>query len=230
MDPKLNENGEIRACFNSSTVRTMKGHTYFSTYERYFREFKSRGTKIKFLEIGIWNGGSIDLWNKYFGHNIELHMIDINNSCTKLMNKFSNVYIHIGDQANPLFLKRIVDTHGGFDIIIDDGGHTMSQQNVSFEVLFQYVNPGGIYICEDLHTSYWNSFGGGYLKRDTFIETIKRKIDELNAYQSEDRRLAPNYFTKNCSGIFVTASIVVFEKSWNELGKVLDICAGWEEL
>jgi hypothetical protein len=230
MDQLTNINGEVRHHFNSSTIRTMKGHTYFSTYERYFKHYKNLGRKVKFLEIGIWNGGSIDLWKKYFEDNIELHMIDINNSCLKLNYRFPDVHIHIGDQSDSSFLKRIIDNYGTFDIILDDGGHTMTQQNISFNVLFQYVNPGGIYICEDLHTSYWKSFGGAYLREGTFIETIKRKIDELNAYQSEDGRLIPNYFTKNCSGIYTTASMVVFEKSRFELGKVMDICAGYEEL
>src|ERR1700675_1373496 len=111
MDSKVNEQGEVRHYFNSSTVRTMKGDTYFATYERYFKEIRKRVTKVKFLEIGIWNGGSIDLWSKYFKGNIELHMIDINRSCLKLKDRFPNVHIHIGDQSDPLFLKSIVDRY-----------------------------------------------------------------------------------------------------------------------
>lgn len=226
-----NEDCEVRQCFNASTIRTMKGSSYFSTYERYFRDIRARHTdKIKFLEIGIWNGGSIDMWSRYFGDRLELHMIDVNPNCLKLTQRFPNVKIHIGDQANPDFLKSIVNRFGHFDIILDDGGHTMIQQNVSFDVLFPWVSPGGIYICEDLHTSYWSSFGGGHLKSDSFIETAKRKIDELNAYQSQDSSLQVTYFTKHCSAIHVAPSIIIFEKSFQEVGKVVDICAGWIEL
>ena len=227
----LNETGEIRQCFNSSQILTMKGDTYFRTYERYFKEIRERikDRKIKFLEIGIWNGGSIDMWYKYFGANIELYMVDINSDCLKLKKKFPNVNIYIGDQADKRFLLEIAEK-GPFDIILDDGGHTMNQQNTSFRTLFEHVSPGGIYICEDLHTSYWKSFGGGYLKSDSFIETSKSCIDKINAYQSEDSKLTPDYITKNCSGIYCVPSMCIFEKSFKEQKKLTDIVAGYETL
>lgn len=225
-----NEIGEVRRCFNNSRIKTMKGSSYFSTYEKYFSELKKKKDRIKFLEIGIWNGGSIDMWKTYFEDKLELHMVDINPNCLKLNYRFPDVKIHIGDQSDSAFLRSIVNKYGNFDIILDDGGHTMTQQNITFDTLFPHVNPGGIFICEDLHTSYWNSFGGGFLREGTFIETIKRKIDELNAYQSEDPRLSPTYFTRNCIGIHVTPSMVVFEKSWGEVSKVVDICVGSVEL
>ncbi len=60
----------------------------------------------------------------------------------------------IADQAERKQLLDFIGTHGGnFDIILDDGGHSMRQQQVSFAFLFKYLKPGGIYIIEDVHTS-----------------------------------------------------------------------------
>ena len=66
-----------------------------------------------------------------------------------------------------------------FDIIIDDGGHTMTDQKTSFYNLISLVRSGGIYVIEDLETSYVKSYGGGYLKPSTTISFLKTFIDEL---------------------------------------------------
>jgi hypothetical protein len=66
-----------------------------------------------------------------------------------------------GDQADGAFLDRFIAEHGSdFDIIIDDGGHTMNQQMTSLNHLWKAVKPGGIYFCEDLQTSYMKQYGG----------------------------------------------------------------------
>lgn len=59
------------------------------------------------------------------------------------------------DQENSTELIAFIETVGqDFDIIIDDGGHTMNQQITSFKILFPALKSGGIYVIEDLHTSY----------------------------------------------------------------------------
>jgi hypothetical protein len=83
------------------------------------------------------------------------------------------------DQGNSHELQRFVQLSGGnFDIILDDGGHTMQQQITSFTVLFPHVKSGGMYIIEDLHTSYWSSFGGG--GPNSTVNFLKSLIDEVN--------------------------------------------------
>src|SRR5690606_4759619 len=94
----------------------------------------------------------------------------------------------------------------------DDGGHTMEQQIVTFEILFDHVRDDGVYLCEDLHTSYWPKFGGGYKREGTFIEYSKNFIDQLNAYHSKQRGLKVNKFTKNVDSIHYYDSILVLEK------------------
>ena len=64
---------------------------------------------------------------------------------------------------------------------IDDGGHTMGQQIATFEEMYPKVNENGVFLIEDLHTSYWQSYGGGYRKPGTFMEYAKALTDQLNA-------------------------------------------------
>jgi hypothetical protein len=99
------------------------------------------------------------------------------------------------------------------DILIDDGGHRMEQQINTFEVLYPHVSANGVYLCEDLHTSYWKKWGGGYQRRDTFIEFSKSLIDSLHAWHTEEpRRLPVSGFTRSAHGLHFYDSILVIEK------------------
>jgi hypothetical protein len=79
--------------------------------------------------------------------------------------------------------------------------------------IFDHVKEDGVYLCEDLHTSYWLRFGGGYKRRGTFIEYSKNFIDYLHAWHSEQRSLKVNDFTRSVSSVHYYDSIVVIEKS-----------------
>jgi hypothetical protein len=96
-----------------------------------------------------------------------------------------NVTIHFGSQDNVTFLQSVNSDRGSFDVIVDDGGHTMVQQITSLTHLLSKVRSGGIYIIEDLHTSYIESFGGGYRLNSTTLELIKNILDDI---QSESPR------------------------------------------
>jgi cephalosporin hydroxylase len=182
---------------------------YFDIYEKYFSIYK--GQKINLLEIGISHGGSIQLWKKYFGENLNLFAIDINPECKKF--EENGVKIFIGSQEDSAFMKSVSSQLPELDIIIDDGGHTMKQQIESFEILFDKLRQSGIYLIEDTHTSYWRYYGGGFRKRGTFIEYSKKLIDVLY-----DGHLSPRNFKisdeirKNINCISFYDSIVVFEK------------------
>ena len=79
-----------------------------------------------------------------------------------------------------------------------------------------YVKENGIYLCEDLHTSYWLGYGGGHKRRGTFIEFSKNFIDYLNANHSEQRSLRTNTFTNSVNSIHYYDSIIVIEKRKKE--------------
>jgi hypothetical protein len=86
-----------------------------------------------------------------------------------------------GSQDDVSILKNVSSTQGTFDVIIDDGGHSMNQQITSFTNLLPKVKSGGIYVIEDLLTSYMDGYGGGYLRNSTTIEFIKKLVDNIQA-------------------------------------------------
>jgi hypothetical protein len=89
----------------------------------------------------------------------------------------------------------------------------MKQQINTFEELFPHIDENGIYLCEDLHTSYWWKFGGGYKRKNTFIEYSKNFIDYIHAWHSKQpKKLRVSEFTKSVSSLHYYDSILVIEK------------------
>jgi hypothetical protein len=190
-----------------------KWHHYFDIYHNHFHRF--RGQPVTILEIGVFHGGSLKMWENYFGAKARIYGVDINPRCKALEEGQSKIII--GDQSDRRFLKKLRDEVGPVDIVIDDGGHKMSQQINTFEELYSSVTENGIYLVEDLHTSYWDEYGGGYRKPGSFIEYAKGFIDQLNAWHSRDPKLNPNEFTKSTTGLHFYDSVLVIEKHPNKM-------------
>ncbi len=98
------------------------------------------------------------------------------------------------------------------DILIDDGGHSMRQLIITYEEMFDHVKEDGIYLFEDLHTSYWRKFGGGFRRRGTFIELSKKWIDQLNANHSKQVVFRPNHFTESVFSMHFFDSLLILQK------------------
>ncbi|MFC4161611.1 class I SAM-dependent methyltransferase [Chitinimonas lacunae] len=182
---------------------------YFEIYERHFSPYRDK--EITFLEIGVFHGGSLQMWKNYFGPKARIVGVDINPFCKTYEEE--NIHIEIGSQEDREFLRELRDKYGPFDIVLDDGGHTMTQQVVSLQELYGHVKDNGIYMCEDLHTSYWRSFGGGYRNPFSFIEFAKTLIDEIHAWHSHDNesfQVTP--FTRSAFGLHFYDSILAIEK------------------
>lgn len=181
---------------------------YFEIYDRHFSKY--RGKEIVILEIGVFQGGSLQMWRDYFGPKAKIYGIDINPKC-KIFEE-DNIEILIGSQSDRNFLTEVKKKLPKIDILIDDGGHSMEQQIVSYEELYSHVKNDGVYLCEDLHTSYWLNYGGGHKRRGSFIEYSKNWIDFLNAYHSNQKTLEVSEFTRTTNSIHYYDSIVVVEK------------------
>ena len=139
----------------------------------------SRSQDISFLEIGIWKGGSIKMWQDYFGAESRLTFLDIDPASKAF--EVPGLTVEIGDQSDGIFLQDVATKHGPFDIIIDDGGHKMHQQIASFNALWPQLSDGGLYVVEDTHTSYWPGFGGGFRAQKSFVEFSKDLIDHMHS-------------------------------------------------
>jgi len=124
-----------------------KWRHYFDIYHRHFGQFV--GTAANLLEIGIYSGGSLDMWKEYLGKECIIHGVDIQQDCKSY--EAERVKISIGDQGNREFWKVFKSQTPMLDIVIDDGGHSPEQQLVTFQEIVPHIKPGGVYVCEDIH-------------------------------------------------------------------------------
>lgn len=200
---------DLEKYFTENTGRLIhKWNHYFEIYDRHFSRF--RGTDVHLVEFGVSQGGSLQMWKNYFGADCQIFGIDINPHCRQLAEDQTRVFI--GDQEDRSFLRTLAAEIPRIDILIDDGGHTMRQQINTFEELFSKIEDNGVYLCEDLHTSYWKDWGGGYRRDGTFIEYSKRFIDYIHAWHSQTSKLTVNDFTRSAHSLHFYDSILVIEK------------------
>lgn len=156
----------------AATTKTDKitTHAYDYAYDKYLPRIHAQ-KKVKLLEIGLGcdmtygPGESLKVWLEYFKDaELELHFMEFDATCaSEWQPKYPHIQFHVGDQANPQHLERVLKNSGGnFDVIVDDGGHTAEQQIVSLEYLLpRGVKPGGLYVVEDLISSfYWGGYKG----------------------------------------------------------------------
>lgn len=182
---------------------------YFDIYDRHFSRF--RGKPLTVVEFGVSHGGSLQMWKKYFGRKAHITGVDINPDCAAFAER--RIDVVIGDQQDRKFLRELRDKVGPVDVLIEDGGHTMRQQINTFEVFWPAIRNGGVYLVEDLHTSYWPRYGGGHKRPGTFIEYAKNLIDQQHAWHSrEPESLAVDKYTRTIKGMHVYDSIIVFDK------------------
>jgi hypothetical protein len=134
-------------------LKSDKWEHYFDIYDHCLSRFYDK--KISFLEIGIQNGGSIEVAQKLFDPKSSLSGLDIDPRCSDINNILKDVKIYIGSQVDEQVLKKIAADHNNkFNVIIDDGSHIQSHMIFTFTRMFQFINDGGIYLIEDTHTNY----------------------------------------------------------------------------
>lgn len=167
-----------------------KWEHYLFAYQEILGKYAKKGKPVNLLEIGVQNGGSLQIWKKFLPEGSQVYGVDLNPDCLNIKFEDENIHFFYGNAASADFwttnMKEIT-----FDIIIDDGSHMCPDVINSFEFLFPLkLNMGGIYIAEDLHASYKTEYLGGYKKKGTSIEYFKNLIDYLNFNYIE---LPPNF-------------------------------------
>jgi hypothetical protein len=201
--------GPIEAAFFSHRGKEVhKWHHYLPLYDKYFAPY--RGRPVRFLEIGVSKGGSLELWRDYFGADATIYGVDIDARCAAFDGLHGQV--RIGSQDDAAFLTRVVEEMGGIDIVLDDGSHHSAHMRASLDVLFPLLSHGGLYAVEDVHCSYWRGWGGGYRLRRSFVEVVKTLIDDMHHWYHDGGQRIPA--TKdNLSGMHIYDSIVFLEKT-----------------
>jgi hypothetical protein len=205
---------DIEELFNSHDGREVgKWPHYFFAYERHFERFRNEPCLI--FEIGVWRGGSLQIWKNYFGSKCKIVGIDIISETLKFEEQ--QIYIKIGNQNDKVFLAKLIEEFGAPDIVIDDGSHFSSDIYQTFSFLYPLMSDNGVYMIEDIHTNYVYSYGK---RSKSFIEKSKDLINQLNGHHIHgirnkifDRWKGKlTAFTDMTQSITFYDSLVVFDK------------------
>lgn len=186
------------------TDKMESDHNYVPFYEKIFSNKKNE--KLKILEIGIYRpslveqqrkedegrrlpGASLKTWYDYLPK-AEIYGIDLYNF-TDINN--DRIKTFICNQESKEDLTNLINLTGGdFDVIIDDGGHTMKQHQISLSVLFKYLKNGGIYIIEDLHTCHIPHYVGNDKKTLDILYEFQKKGEIISDYTTQEESLYLN--------------------------------------
>ena len=154
---------------------------YFNIYDEHFRAFKGR--EVHVLEIGVYSGGSLEMWRDYFGPRAHIYGVDIEPACKAY--EASGFHIIIGDQADRSFWRRFKEEVPVLDIVIDDGGHQTEQQIATVEELLPHLRSDGVFLIEDIHGAF-NPFA-------SYVHGLGHKLNQFNSVGNPsdfERRIA----------------------------------------
>jgi hypothetical protein len=124
------------------------GHGYLTYFDFFFAPFRHQSFDL--LEIGVHQGASIGMWHEYFP---SARIVGVDIKSITLEDDLPRYVFVQGSQADPALLNTLAQEYR-FRLIIDDGSHIWSHQILTFQTLFPHLESGGIYVCEDIHTSY----------------------------------------------------------------------------
>lgn len=204
-----------------------KWHHYFPIYERSFERY--RGKAPKMLEIGVQNGGSSRMFADWLGEGTHITGADIDPACAKHSIP-GKIDIYIGDQANTDFLDMLIDKHGPWDIILDDGGHTNNQIITSFQRLFPKLNEGGTYLIEDTHAHWMGEEFRDHPRGLSVVSMVADLFDNMHRWSGDKSKFAhwhvppelrgrptpAPYLTRHVQAVHLYDSVIVIEKRRRE--------------
>lgn len=174
---------------------------YFDIYHRHFERFV--GKDVNVVEVGIYSGGSLDMWKSYFGRECKVYGIDIKAECKLYEGDRTKVFI--GDQSSRVFWADFRRQVPDVDILIDDGGHLPEQQIVTLEETVPYLRSGGVYLCEDI-TGIDNQFSA-------YLHGLAAALNSFDLRDAEASRVAPSHLQRSISSIHLYPFVAVIEKN-----------------
>ena len=182
---------------------SIKYDSYFLVYEALLKQFVDR--EVTILEVGVFNGGSLFMWRKYFGPKARIIGVDLNPDAKEWEKHGFDIYI--GDQSSDAFWSDLFQKIGKVDVVIDDGGHTNRQQITTSHYAIQNINDGGLLIVEDVHTSYFREFGNP--SRYSFVNFAHRIVDGVNSRSYALRRTRERYSSRVYSVTFFESIVAL---------------------
>jgi hypothetical protein len=205
-------------------LRISKWTNYFWVYDRYLGPW--RGKPVRLLEIGVQQGGSLELWRRYLGD--EATVVGLDHE-PRFAFKAPGIFSLTGDAADPHVLRALVRDFGPFDIVIDDGSKIQREVRAAFEVLYPSLTENGVYIAEDeyasfIPTAHSQQLGGDW-NHPPFLDFAYRCAKELTEYQAYRWSGMPTswnrrtWHTEHTRAISFYDSMVVFERGEMTPGK-----------
>ena len=196
------------------------GHYYTPHYQTHFTKFRNQ--KINLLEIGVGGyddpkagGESLLMWKRYFPFG-NIFAIDI---YSKSFDEEKRIKIFKGSQVDKIFLLDVTNNISGLDIIIDDGSHINEHVIETFKILFPLLNDGGLYVIEDIQTSYWPEYGGDSTNLNnssTIMSFFKKITDGLNYRELIKPGYEATYYDKNIVSIHFYHNLIFIYKGKND--------------
>jgi hypothetical protein len=183
---------------------------YLDAYHRHFARFVGR--EVHLLEVGVFGGGSLDMWRTYFGDGCRIYGVDLIEECRK--HERDGVRIFIGDQGDRAFWQRIREELPRIDIVIDDGSHIAEHQIVTLEEMLPHVRAGGMYACEDIYGSD-NPF-------DDYVSALSRHLNEFgtSADRQVEKGLAANGIQRSVHSVHHYPYLTIIEKHADPVGQL----------
>jgi SAM-dependent methyltransferase len=151
---------------------------YLDAYGHFLDPIRDKISHV--LEIGVQNGGSLEVWARYFPNVTHVIGCDIDPACGELAFSDPRISVVVGDASQKQTQKKVLEACPTFDLIIDDGSHRQDDVITAFWAYFPHVSYGGYMIIEDLHTSYWQGYGGGLSHPESSMQFLKLLADIVN--------------------------------------------------
>lgn len=147
-------------------------HGYCELYESTLGHLRSEA--IAMLEVGVHKGASLLTWREFFPK-AEIHAIDIVLSPGKMATEgVPGVHLHAVNCDYSTDISAFLRRGFEFDVIVDDGGHTMRQQQLALKLMWKSLKRGGVFIMEDLHTSIFAHYPAHNVDREpTTLELVE---------------------------------------------------------
>ena len=185
-----------------------KWNHYFDVYNRHFSKYVGQSPKV--LEMGVYQGGSLKMYEQYFGEGASVVGIDIFPGTIKLRDVGLNV--HLGSQVDAGFLRALTEEYGPWDIVIDDASHRTAHQLESFRLFMQpgWMADNSTYLIEDTHTSEWPEYidAGADL-----YKTMYDVVRSLNGWHTRNGEQAPPIAEADCPAMTRQTTSVAFYDS-----------------
>ena len=188
-------------------------HEYCEAYEFFLGPMRDKYFMLLELGVGGYNyidrgGESLRMWREYFQyaavHGVDLHLKSF---------VIPGVQIHCGSQDDPVFLEDLFRKIRPVNVVIDDASHINPLTLKTFEICWPMLAPGGLYVIEDCHTSYWPDIYEGGDHENTVVNFFKRQLDYLNHPHS---RINPaeyeHYVLKDIESIHFFKEIIFIRK------------------